>query len=689
MTIRHRDRPTRRARSRAALGRAPRSRRRRRARRRPRRGQDHVRAGHRPRARRRGPGHEPDVHDRAGVRRAGCRSRTSTSTGSTGSRSCTTSASRSSSTGRRDHRRMGRPDRAGAPADRAGRAHRARRRRRRTRVSTFEFDGAPLAGARVGLDRTARVGDAGVRDLMLLLGIDTATRRVGVVLASEQRHARAASSSADTVDATPPRHAETLAPAIDVRAASRPASRSTICRRSRSASGPGMFTGLRVGVTTAKVLAQALRIPVIPIPSLDLLAYPLRHARAARRPGDRRAPPRALLRDLPHGARRRAARCRTTSSARPTIWPPSSKRAARKRCCAATARCASPTRVRRRRAASSSPGPRTRRRASSALAELAVGALSNARSSARPADVLPDVPAQERRRDLVGTEGARDGRRSGSARAARGAHRADAPPPPAQRCCASRQQVYPRPWTHSLFVSELALRSTRAYVVAKVGRDIVGYAGLMMSLSDGHVTTIAVDPAWHRHGIGTRLLLALAREAIARGATALTLEVAALEHGRAGDVPAVRLHAGRRAQGLLRRHRRGRARHVGVRGRPAASTRQLLDRRRAAACRARPCTSDRSPGDARILGIETSCDETAAAVVDDGRIVRSSVVVEPGRSARALRRRRARGREPRARRADRRRHRAGARRSGRRRSPTSTRSRRCTGPGSRARCSSA
>jgi ribosomal-protein-alanine N-acetyltransferase len=86
-------------------------------------------------------------------------------------------------------------------------------------------------------------------------------------------------------------------------------------------------------------------------------------------------------------------------------------------------------------------------------------------------------------------------------------------------------QVYPRPWSHSLFVSELALRSSRAYFVARVGRDVVGYAGLMMSLTDGHVTTIAVDPAWHRHGIGTRLLLALTREAIARDATALTLEV--------------------------------------------------------------------------------------------------------------------------------------------------------------------
>jgi ribosomal-protein-alanine N-acetyltransferase len=86
-------------------------------------------------------------------------------------------------------------------------------------------------------------------------------------------------------------------------------------------------------------------------------------------------------------------------------------------------------------------------------------------------------------------------------------------------------QVYPRPWSHSLFVSELALRSTRAYFVAKVGRDVVGYAGLMMSMSEGHVTTIAVAPAWHRHGIGTRLLVAVSREAIARNATALTLEV--------------------------------------------------------------------------------------------------------------------------------------------------------------------
>ena len=93
------------------------------------------------------------------------------------------------------------------------------------------------------------------------------------------------------------------------------------------------------------------------------------------------------------------------------------------------------------------------------------------------------------------------------------------------------QQVYPRPWSASLFHSELAMRSSRAYYVARVGRDVVGYAGLMMTVDDGHVTTIAVDPTWHRHKIGTRLLIVLAREAIVRGAVSLTLEVRMSNHG--------------------------------------------------------------------------------------------------------------------------------------------------------------
>jgi ribosomal-protein-alanine N-acetyltransferase len=86
-------------------------------------------------------------------------------------------------------------------------------------------------------------------------------------------------------------------------------------------------------------------------------------------------------------------------------------------------------------------------------------------------------------------------------------------------------QVYPRPWTMALFLSELSLRASRAYYVARVGRDVVGYVGLMVGVDEGHITTIAVHPAWHRHQIGTRLMLVAAREAVAREVSALTLEV--------------------------------------------------------------------------------------------------------------------------------------------------------------------
>jgi ribosomal-protein-alanine N-acetyltransferase len=86
-------------------------------------------------------------------------------------------------------------------------------------------------------------------------------------------------------------------------------------------------------------------------------------------------------------------------------------------------------------------------------------------------------------------------------------------------------QVYPRPWSLGLFMSELALKTTRAYFVAKVGNEVVGYAGLMITGSDGHVTTVAVDPEWQRCGIGTRLMLALSSGAVERGCTGLTLEV--------------------------------------------------------------------------------------------------------------------------------------------------------------------
>jgi ribosomal-protein-alanine N-acetyltransferase len=87
------------------------------------------------------------------------------------------------------------------------------------------------------------------------------------------------------------------------------------------------------------------------------------------------------------------------------------------------------------------------------------------------------------------------------------------------------EDVYPRPWSSSLFLSEISQRSTRRYTVALIGPMLVGYTGLMVVGEEGHVTTLTVDPSWQRHGIGTFLLLDLARAAPGFGVRHLTLEV--------------------------------------------------------------------------------------------------------------------------------------------------------------------
>jgi len=105
---------------------------------------------------------------------------------------------------------------------------------------------------------------------MLILGISTSTKQVGAAIGGHE------GVLASSHSARGKRHAESLAPSIDF---VRRQARVELDEISAVAVdiGPGLFTGLRVGIAAAKAVAHALRVPMIGISSLDLLAWPLRH----------------------------------------------------------------------------------------------------------------------------------------------------------------------------------------------------------------------------------------------------------------------------------------------------------------------------------------------------------------------------------------------------------------------------
>jgi ribosomal-protein-alanine N-acetyltransferase len=83
-------------------------------------------------------------------------------------------------------------------------------------------------------------------------------------------------------------------------------------------------------------------------------------------------------------------------------------------------------------------------------------------------------------------------------------------------------------WSPETFWSELAgVPQTRHYVVAAIGGQIVGYAGVMAVGPEADVQTLAVTSEYQRQGVGTQLLETLIDEATLRGCSRLTLEVAA------------------------------------------------------------------------------------------------------------------------------------------------------------------
>lgn len=106
---------------------------------------------------------------------------------------------------------------------------------------------------------------------MLVLGIETSTPQASVAIGSQE------GVVASALAARGPNYVEFLLPAIDFCLAGAGLAYNDL-EGVAVGRGPGHLTGLRVGVATAKALAQALSLPIVGMASLDLLAYELRYS---------------------------------------------------------------------------------------------------------------------------------------------------------------------------------------------------------------------------------------------------------------------------------------------------------------------------------------------------------------------------------------------------------------------------
>ena len=107
---------------------------------------------------------------------------------------------------------------------------------------------------------------------MLVLGIETSTTQGGVAIIGEDR---VLCEAVLNVEVT---HSERLLPAID-RALGEARITLDALGGIAVSIGPGSFTGLRIGLSTAKGLAYATGLPLVGVPTLEAMAWALPAAR--------------------------------------------------------------------------------------------------------------------------------------------------------------------------------------------------------------------------------------------------------------------------------------------------------------------------------------------------------------------------------------------------------------------------
>lgn len=352
----------------------------------------------------------------------------------------------------------------------------------------------------------------------MILAIDTSTHASSVALLDESSGRVVSRSNGSG------RHAEVLMPLI-AEVLDESGTQTKELTRIVVGVGPGPFTGLRVGLMTARTMAHALSIPVVGVCSLDAIACEY-----------------ALDADVEELVVLTPARRREFYSATYD---------------AEGIRTAGPRVVRRddlpRQGSLVGGADATVSPDARWLALLAVEALARG-EEVFDADASAFEDSAESRGDSLAA------RIRGHVLLAPHAlylRRPDAVPPAAVTATTAtgmaprrmrwwdldsvleiERSVFPTTaWSAGTFWSELAVvPSTRHYVVTTDERGVTGYAGLAAHAPDAEVQTIAVATRAQGQGIGRILLDDLVAEARRRGCGRLMLEV------RADNVAAIGLY---------------------------------------------------------------------------------------------------------------------------------------------------
>ena len=88
-----------------------------------------------------------------------------------------------------------------------------------------------------------------------------------------------------------------------------------------------------------------------------------------------------------------------------------------------------------------------------------------------------------------------------------------------------QSQTFTNPWSADSLRWEIANTDVARLYVMRADGVLIGFCAAWVILDELHINSVAIDAAWRRQGLASRLLRDVCRDAVRSGARQATLEV--------------------------------------------------------------------------------------------------------------------------------------------------------------------